>query len=167
MDHYFSLNLSRFGVLPRSNEHLFYVLSAPFLHGNIEHLLSNSIGFLLFSFFLVGLGKTYFYSSLIFLALFSGLFVWLVARPGIHIGASGVIFGMWTLIIFRAFFEKKIVYVLYATLVILLEGGMIYGLLPVSAYISFEAHIGGALGGVIFAYLWHTSARKSKVKKAK
>ena len=166
-DHFFALSLTQYGILPRSENHLLFIMSAPLLHGSIEHLISNSVGFLLFALFLVGLGHRYFFSSLLFLTLFSGLFVWFFARPGIHIGASGVVFGMWTLIIFRAFFEKKLLFIFYATLVILLEGGMIYGLLPVSDYISFEAHIGGALGGALFAFIWHKQSSKNKLSKSR
>ena len=155
----FFLDVNRFGILPRHVASLPFIFTAPFLHGSLVHLISNLIGLSIFSFILLQQGRKYFYSSCLFIIIFSGLFVWLIGREAIHLGASGVIFGLWSLIIFRAFFERKFLYIVLATLVVFFHGGMVFGLLPTARYVSFEAHIGGALGGVLFAYIMHKKVR--------
>ena len=162
IDSALGLNLNQYGVRPREVDSLWFVLTSPFLHGHLGHLLSNLIGLAIFTFILFQKGERYFFSSSLFIIIFSGLFVWAIARPGIHIGASGLIFGMWSLIIFRAFFERKFIYIVIATLVVIFQGGMVWGLLPTSPWISFEAHIGGAIGGFLYAYLFHSKPKSDE-----
>ena len=87
------LELTRFGVRPRSFSGLPGVLVAPFLHGDFPHLISNSLPLLV-----LGTGMLYLYpqSSLKVIPavyLGPGFAVWLFGRPSLHIGASGLIYG--------------------------------------------------------------------------
>ena len=91
-------------------------------------------------------------------AVLGGLLVWLLARPGMHLGASGWVFGLWGLLLGRAWFERSLGSLLIAVLVLFYYGGWWFGLLPRQG-ISFEYHLAGALCGVLYAALTRTSRR--------
>ena len=156
----FTLGFHRYGIVPKSIDSLPHIFTAPFLHGNRGHLFSNLVGLAIFTFIISSRGFIYYLLNSVFLIVFSGLFVWLLARQGMHLGASGWIFGMWSFVIARALYERSFVNLVIATAVIFFHGGMIYGLLPVNPQISFEAHVGGAIGGVFCAYFM----RRKKTK---
>ena len=153
--------LYQFGIIPGSVAHWFHVFTAPFIHGSVAHLTNNLAGFSLFSAFCLLRSVRFYLGSCLFIIVVGGALVWLFGRPATHIGASGLIFGLWSLTIALAWFDRRILNILLALLVIFLYGGMIYGLLPTNPYISFEAHIFGALAGVLCAY-GYALTRKTK-----
>ena len=142
------------GIRPRSLDGLDGVLFAPFLHGGISHLASNSVPFVVFGLlvFLGGLRQFVVTTALSVLA--SGLGVWLVGAPGtVHVGASGVIFGYLGYLLLRGYFSQSAGAVLLSLTLALVYGGALWGVLPLQAGISWEAHLFGFLGGVLSAYL--------------
>ena len=144
--------LNVWGVLPRHVDSLPGILFAPWLHAGWWHLLNNLPGLLLLG-WLVLLGSLrQFLAASAFIIIGSGLLVWLFARPGMHLGASGWVFGLWGLLLARAWFERSLGNLLIALLVLFYYGGWWLGLLP-SQGISFEYHLFGALCGVLFAAL--------------
>lgn len=145
--------LNRFGIYPRHLDSLWTVFAAPFLHGSTAHLLNNLVGFCIFSaLVLVHSIRRYLLNSL-FIIVAGGVLVWLFGRPATHIGASGWVFGLWSLCIATAWFERRFINILIALFVVLFYGGLIYGVLPTDARISFEAHLFGALMGFYCAFL--------------
>ena len=42
-----------------------------------------------------------------------------------------------------------------ALAILLVYGGLLWGVLPTTAGVSWQAHLGGAVGGVIAAWLLH------------
>lgn len=141
------------GIIPRDVYSLPAILSAPFVHGDWAHLGSNLVALVVFSALILIRGDAYFYRTSLFIIVVTGILVWSFARQGIHIGASGWLFGLWSLAIARALFDKSLLNILLAMLVIFFYGGMVFGLLPNRPHISFEAHIFGAVAGVLCAYL--------------
>lgn len=142
-----------FGIYPRHLDSLWNIFTAPFLHANIGHLLNNLVGLVIFSCLLfVHSLKRYLWSS-VFIIVLTGLSVWCFARGALHIGASGWIFGLWSLCIATAWFERRIINILIAILVVFLYGGMLFGVLPGDPRVSFESHLFGAIAGVICAYM--------------
>ena len=126
--------------------------AAPFLHGDIGHLLSNLVGMIIFSALLfVHSLKRYLWSSA-FIIVLTGLLVWLFARNALHIGASGWIFGLWSLCIATAWYDRKFINIVIGLLVVFLYGGMLFGVLPGDPRVSFESHFFGAIAGVVCAF---------------
>ncbi len=157
--------ISRFGISPRVVETLPHIYSAPLLHGNTAHLVNNLIGLMVFSSLCLLRGiKFYLWSSFIIITL-TGLMVWLFARPAIHIGASGWIFGLWSLTIAMAWFDRRFINIVIAVFVIFFYGGMFYGVLPGRPGVSFESHLFGAVAGVICALLMAKTRRYERVRK--
>lgn len=145
--------LNRFGIQPRRLDHLWTIFTAPFLHGNIYHLFNNVIGLAIFSgFYLIHSLHRYIYSSLFIITL-TGFLTWLFARNAIHIGASGWVFGLWSLCIATAWFERRLLNIAIACVVIIFYGSVIYGVLPRDPGISFESHLFGVIAGIVCAYL--------------
>lgn len=149
-----------FGIYPRELVSLLFIFTAPFVHGSWLHFANNSVGFLIFSGFCLVRGKRFYWQSSLVIIAIGGLLVWLFGRAAIHIGASGWIFGLWSLTIALAWFEKSVINFLIAFIVILLYGGMIIGVLPSQPGVSFEGHAFGALAGVLAAAVYGRRYRR-------
>jgi len=149
------VDMDQWGIHPRSIGGLFGILLAPILHGGIGHLIANSIPF----FVLGGLvmmrgGVKQFGIVTAVTAIVGGLCVWLVAGSNsVHIGASGVVFGYFGYLVARAAFERSVMGILIAVVVIMLYGGFIWGVLPSAPGVSWEGHLFGAASGAGLAYL--------------
>ncbi len=154
--------LSRLGgIHPRNPFGLVGIVTSPFLHGGIWHLINNLIGLSVFSFLCLLRGERFFISSSASIILLTGALVWIFARNGNHIGASGWIFGLWSLSIALAWFERSVMSILIGIFVVIFYGGMVFGVLPTRSYISFEAHLFGAIAGVITAAAMAKKSRAS------
>lgn len=149
-----------FGIYPREPVSLLFIFTAPFVHGSWLHFANNSVGFLIFSGFCLVRGKRFYWQSSLVIIAIGGLLVWLFGRPAIHIGASGWIFGLWSLTIALSWFEKSVINFIIAFIVILLYGGMIIGVLPSQPGVSFEGHAFGALAGVLAAAVYGRRYRR-------
>jgi membrane associated rhomboid family serine protease len=146
-------HLNQYGIQPRQIASIWTIFTAPFLHGSIYHLVNNLVGLCLFSvLYFVHSLKRYIYSSVLII-LITGFLVWLFGRNATHIGASGWVFGLWSLCIATAWFEHRFLNIVIACVVILFYGGLIYGVLPRDASISFESHLFGVVAGIICAYI--------------
>jgi membrane associated rhomboid family serine protease len=145
--------LNIWGVLPRYSGSLPGVLFAPWLHAGWWHLLNNLPGLMLLGWLAMLGSLRQFLAASAFIIVGSGLLVWLFARPGMHLGASGWVFGLWGLLLARAWFERSLGNLLVALLVLFYYGGWWLGLLP-SQGISFEYHLFGVLCGVTYAALF-------------
>jgi membrane associated rhomboid family serine protease len=146
--------LNRFGIVPGVPGGWLHIFTAPFLHGSDGHLLNNLVGLSVFSAFCLLRSVRFFLLSSLFIIGFSGLLIWLFGRPGSHIGASGWIFGLWSLSIAMGFFDRRLKNIIIALVVVFLYGGMIYGVLPSDPGVSYEAHIFGVIAGVMCAFLY-------------
>jgi len=148
----FHVDLAWLGVYPRKLSGLVGVLFAPFVHGDLNHIMSNSIPMLVLGSLTYYFYKPIFYKSFFNIIFFGGLLVWLFARPSYHIGASGVVYGLASLLFFNGMFRKSYRLVAVSLLVVFLYGSMVWGVLPLEAHISFESHLAGALVGFLIAY---------------
>ena len=127
------------------------ILLSPLLHGSFSHLMSNTFPLLLLGGFVAIRGaKTLIGVSLLVIVL-GGLLVWIVGRPAIHIGASGLVFGYFGFLVAQGWYERSIVSIVIAVGVLLLYGGIIFGVLPQSGFISWEGHLFGLIAGVLAA----------------
>ena len=129
------------------------ILLSPLLHGSFSHLMSNTFPLLLLGGFVAIRGaKTLIGVSLLVIVL-GGLLVWIVGRPAVHIGASGLVFGYFGFLVAQGWYERSIVSIVVAVGVLLLYGGIIFGVLPQSGFISWEGHLFGLIAGVLAARL--------------
>lgn len=144
--------LFEFGIQPRNWQHWYHIFTAPWIHASASHLFNNLVGMAVFSWLcLIRSVRMFVYSSVIIITV-SGILVWLFGRDANHIGASGWVFGLWSLSISLAWFDRRMMNIVIAILVILFYGGMVFGMLPQDSSVSFESHLFGALAGVLAAW---------------
>ncbi len=144
--------LNRFGIHPLNPLGLLGIVTSPFLHGGLSHLLSNTIPFLVLGWF-VGMGsKRDFYRVSLVVVLLSGLGTWLIGGSGtVHIGASGVIFGYLGFILAYGLIHRQPGSLFISGIVFLSYSWMIFGLLPGTPGISWQGHLCGFVGGIVAA----------------
>lgn len=148
----FEANLSWYGLYPRTIHGLPGILFSPLLHGDMDHLMSNSLPLLI-----LGTIMFFFYRPIAFKVFFwvylmSGVWVWAAARDSYHIGASGLIYGFIAFLFFSGIFRKDTRLLALSMFVVFVYGGTIWGIFPLTPRISFESHFLGALAGLITAY---------------
>ncbi|MEM9115133.1 MAG: rhomboid family intramembrane serine protease [Myxococcota bacterium] len=147
--------LDSFGLRPREPRGLWGILSSPFLHGGFPHLLSNTVGFLVFGTMLSLRGFRRFVAASFLIAVVGGLGVWLLGRDGsVHVGASGVVFGYFGYLLTAGLFERRIGVAVVSIGVFLLWGWMLLGVLPGQVGVSWEGHLFGFLAGVLAARIF-------------
>jgi membrane associated rhomboid family serine protease len=155
--------LDGWGIAPRSLGSLPAIFVAPLLHNGFGHLLANTIPLLLLG-WLVMLRRTedFFWASGIAL-LASGLGIWLIGGANsIHLGISGIVFGLFGFLLARGYYERSVTAIALAVVAFFLYGGMLWGVLPIQAGVSWQGHLFGFLGGVLAGY-WLVKGRGVRV----
>lgn len=156
----FSLDLVQCGILPRDWQSIAGVLAWPFLHVSVDHLWSNSLTLILFGAIIsLRSSNREFLALSFFITVYAGLGVWLMGRPHLHVGASGLVFGYFGYILTRGVYDGRISSVIISTVVIVLFGGMIWGIIPTDTRVSWEGHLFGFLAGVVLAVRWNPRHR--------
>ena len=143
--------LNNYGIDPREIDSIYTIFTAPLLHGDFTHLGNNMLAMVVFSFLCLLNGTRYFLTASFLIITITGFLVWLFARDALHIGASGWIFGLWSLIIALGWIERSFRNIVVALGVVFFYGGMVVGVLPTAGFVSFESHLFGAIAGVITA----------------
>lgn len=147
-------SLDLYGIRPRTLPGLRQILFAPFLHVGLSHLTANTVPFLVLGWLVMLRSERDFIAVSVIATAISGLGVWLTGPANsVHLGASGVIFGYLGYLLARAFFERSAPAVGLALIAGLLYGGILWGVLPGQAGISWQAHLFGFVGGVLAAYM--------------
>ncbi len=156
--------LDQLGIHAREIDGMPEILTAPFLHAGWDHLMSNSLPFVVLGFLVLLSGLARWVVSSLIIIVISGMTAWLLTpMHTIILGASGLIFGWLTYLLARGLWSRRPAQVVIAVLVLLVYGGLIWGLFPGNAGVSWQAHLGGAVGGVLAAWLLHRRASRQLV----
>ena len=150
----FGHNFNTYGVAPRTIVGLRGIVFSPFIHSGLQHLFNNSVPL-----FVLLISLFYFYRDIALKIVFyglllSGLLTWIIARPSYHIGASGMVYLLFSFIFFSGIIRKYNRLIAVSLMVIFLYGGMIWYLFPIKEEISWEGHLSGFLVGLLFAILY-------------
>ncbi len=149
------LSFGWLGVYPRHIAGIKGIFTSPFIHSlDWMHLINNSVplfvGLAMISFFFHRIAK-----QVIFLIYFlTGLGVWIFGRSVLHIGASGVVYGLISFIFWSGIFRRNTQSIILALIILLLYSGMFYGVLPNQPGISWESHLIGGLIGILVSYMF-------------
>lgn len=146
------VDLAVWGILPKHISGLPGILFSPFIHGDWQHLLSNTIPFLVLSFLMIFNYRKVAFKAFLFIWLFGGLLLWLTGRENYHVGASGIIYGMAFFIFFSGVFRKNMQAIALSLFVVFLYGSIVWGLFPLDIRISWEGHTMGAVCGALSAF---------------
>ena len=158
----FGYRFNKLGVYPQTLKGLRGVLFSPFIHSGISHLYSNTIPL-----FVLSSALFYFYRPIAFKVigygiLLSGLLTWLIGRPSYHIGASGLIYVLFSFNFFKGIFAKHYRLIALSMLVIFLYGSMFMYAFPIDEQISWEGHTAGLITGLLFAIIFRKQIAKPK-----
>jgi len=146
-----ALELQRFGVRPRQLAGLPGILLAPLLHGGPVHLIANSLPLLV-----LGTGMLYLYpnSALTVLPavyLGPGIAVWLFAGGSVHVGSSGLVYGLASYVFVAGVLRLDRRAIAASLLVSFLYGSLVWGVLPIQPGVSWQTHLAAALIGLALA----------------
>ncbi|HRW38583.1 MAG TPA: rhomboid family intramembrane serine protease [Aquihabitans sp.] len=150
------------GIRPRQLRGVPGIALAPFLHDGFGHLLSNTVPFVVLGCIVAASGVQRFVQVAVIVAAIAGVGTWLTGPSRtIHIGASGVVFGLLTYLVARGAFERRLGHLAVALLVLIFYGSLLWGLLPRPG-VSWQGHLFGALGGVVAAWVIHGRGQQSR-----
>jgi len=146
-----ALELQRFGVRPRQFAGLPGILLAPLLHGGPVHLIANSLPLLV-----LGTGMLYLYPNsavkvLPAVYLGPGIAVWLFAGGSVHVGSSGLVYGLASYVFVAGVIRLDRRAIAASLLVAFLYGSMVWGVLPIQPGVSWQTHLAAALIGLALA----------------
>lgn len=162
----FGIRLSWLGVHPMHIDGLPGILFSTFLHGDINHLMANTVSFLV-----LAVALFYFYRQislkvLLGIWLLSGMFIWFSGQEdSYHIGASSLIYGLAAFLFVSGAIRKDTRLAALAMVVAFLYGSIVWGVFPdffPKENISWEGHLGGLLSGVILAFYYKSSGPERK-----
>lgn len=148
------LPLERFGLIPRDWGGLVGVATMPFLHANFTHLLNNSVPLAVLLTLLAG-SRADSRAAVVLVAVVGGILLWLFGRGhALHIGASGLVFGLAVFLIVSGILEKRTVPLLVSLLVAFTYGTtLLAGILPWQQGVSWDGHLFGGIAGALVAWL--------------
>lgn len=159
----FSINthFTWLGIYPRTLHGLWGIIMSPLIHGDIYHLLGNTPPLF------IGLAMLIYYYKQISWEVFGvlylviGIWVWIMARPSYHIGASGIIYGLMSFLFFSGLIRKNKNLMAVTLTVTVIYGGMIWGALPiVKDHISWESHLMGIFAGLFVSLYYRKKGPK-------
>lgn len=156
------LPLEQLGLVPRTLHGLVGIVAMPFLHGDLSHLLGNTLPLTVTLLLLAGSRAS---SGIIVLliTLLSGALLWVFGRTALHIGASGLVFGLIGFHLFAGVFEKRIQSVVISLVVgALYTTTLVRGVLPLQSGVSWDGHLCGAVAGIAVAALVAATMRRDE-----
>ncbi len=160
VEFFYHIDLGWLGIKPRTFSGLIGIFTAPLVHGNLSHLVANTLPLLF-----LGSILFYFYPRIggaIFARcyLVTNALVWLLSpRVSYHIGASGLIYGLSSFLIFFGILRLDFWSLLISLVVFVMYGGIFYGVFPGSPHVSWESHLAGALVGIVSAFTFKDSKK--------
>lgn len=150
----FDVNWFHYGIYPLQPENLTGIVLSVFIHGDFNHLFNNSVSLLI-----LGSALFYFYKPVavrvvVMTILMGGFWTWIAARPAYHAGASGLLYGMFSFLLISGFIRRNTSLIALSFFVVLVYGGMVWGVFPIKLNVSFEAHFWGMIAGVVLAIFY-------------
>jgi len=166
MEHVFGVDLHTLGILPRTPSNWYGIITHVFIHGDLTHLIDNSIPL-----FILTATLFYFYEKIadivfILLWIFTGILLWLMGRDDWHIGASGLIYALAAFLFVGGILRRHIPLLAVSLMVVFLYGNMIWHVFPWQQDdpVSWEGHLSGSIAGVIISLAFYKYGPQRTVK---
>lgn len=143
----------QWGIIPRQWDHIWGIFCSPFLHGSLGHLIGNFVPLMILMTLLLATQRNGWWIVLQIILL-GGLLLWLLGRPAVHVGASGLIYGLIGYLMAAGFRQGRFGPAIAALIVGFLYGGtLIFGVLPtVGEQVSWDGHLTSAVAGGLLGY---------------
>jgi membrane associated rhomboid family serine protease len=151
LEHALNANFASLGLYPGQLSGAWHILTFPLVHGDFNHLFSNTI-----SLFFVGTLLRYSFPKIfdrvwMLAFLLPGIGLWFIGRPNFHIGASAWLYALVSFIFFSGILRFHVKLLAQSMLMVFLYGSFVWGVLPHDPTISWEGHLSGAVAGLILA----------------
>jgi membrane associated rhomboid family serine protease len=148
-------------LVPRNVGDLYRIFTSPFLHVSFQHLIDNTIPFVFMGVIIALRGAGRLALVTLIIIVVGGLGTWLIAPGGTQtVGASGVVFGYATYLFTRGLFNRSVLEILTGVVVGVVWGGALVSSIVPHNGVSWQAHVCGAVGGVVAA--WLLAGRRSQ-----
>lgn len=159
----FSLDFYWLGIYPQRFSAIGGVIFSVFVHGNFNHLFNNAIPLLI-----LGSALFYFYKPIalkvvVWIVLMGGFWTWIMARESYHIGASGLIYGLFSFLLLSGFIRLNKQLISLSFFVVIVYGSMVWGIFPVKLNISYEAHFWGFVSGIVLAIFYRKQGLQKEI----
>lgn len=148
------INLNYYGIHPRHIDGITGIITSPFLHGGVSHIISNTLPLLLAMTALFGNYPKIAKRVFIYSTLLTGFLVWSFARSANHIGASGILYAILTFIFISGFIRKDMQSIGISIVIAFAYGSLIFGIIPNKEHISWESHLFGMISGGFLAWAY-------------
>jgi membrane associated rhomboid family serine protease len=150
------------GIRPHDPESLIDIVTAPFLHGSLEHLASNALPLFSLGFIAAVTGTKRFLLMTATVIIVGGLGVWFFAPPDtLHVGASGVVFGYFGYLLMRGLIDRRPVDLVVSLGIALSYGYAMWNSIGYgTAGISWQGHVSGFVGGLVAAFVFREQRRR-------
>lgn len=152
IDFMLATDLCQWGVVSRSASGLVGILTMPFLHGNWQHLVGNSVPLVVLLCLLAG-SRANSVGIVVAIIVIGGALLWLIGPAHkVTVGASGLIYGLITFLITAGVTERRPMALTVAVVVGILYGTTLFsGILPftVGDGVSWQGHLTGAVAGIL------------------
>jgi membrane associated rhomboid family serine protease len=146
--------LDKDGIHARDVGRLWGIFTAPFLHASFAHLISNTIPFIFMGVIIALRGVREFLWVTVIVIVVGGLGTWLIAPAHTStIGASGVVFGYAAYLLTSGLFNRSALELVVGLVVAVVWGGALLASLVPHYGVSWQAHVCGAVAGVLAAWL--------------
>lgn len=153
------MDLRTWGIRPRRISGLWGIAFCPFLHVDWRHLATNSGTLFILLTMSLSFDRKLTAMAIAIIMGLGGFAVWLFGEPNsVHVGASGVIFGLIGFLMFVGLFRRRWDSVLVSVVTAVAYGGAFRALFVYQAGVSFSSHLFGFLAGVLAAW-WLRGAR--------
>ena len=159
----YPIKFNSYGLVPRTLSGAIGVVSMPFLHTSLGHLLGNTVPLFVLLALLAG-SKARSWEIVGEIVLVGGVLLWVFGRHVTHVGASGLVFGLVAFLIVSGLLEKRIIPLIVSLIVGILYGGtLIWGVLPgVDSQVSWDGHLCGAIAGGLIAWFLTREPKQEK-----
>ncbi len=152
LDAILPVELRGYGIQPRQIEGLWGIAAAPLLHGGLGHLAANTGALFILSAVSLSYNRKLTVLALLFITIGGGGLVWLFGKgQSLHIGSSGIVFGLIGFLMFLGIFRREWKALMISVLVALVYGGTLLSLLTRTPGISWSGHFFGFITGIMAA----------------
>ncbi|MCI1640957.1 MAG: rhomboid family intramembrane serine protease [Actinomyces sp.] len=153
------VDLVSFGLIAGDPDRWWGVFTAPFLHAGLAHIVGNTMSFVVLGTLVALRSHREFYAVTVWAMIGGGALAWVLTPAGtVVVGASGLVFGYFSDIVVGALIPGgrtlgiAVRDVLIAVVVVAVYGAaMAQGILAAGPSVSWQMHLGGALGGAVAA----------------
>ena len=145
--------LNVFGLIPRKPFSLIFgPIASPYLHADSSHISYNSLPLFVMTATLFSHGVSKALAVIFAISYLEGIMVWCFARTGNHIGASGLIMGLFSYFLYKGYQAPSAESIIIALVLLYYFGTLLLSIFPEDTLTSFEGHLAGFISGLIVAH---------------